>query len=196
MLTEEQKAELRSIGDACMSQDGRADLEDFLDTLVTPEPAFMVVNHERDSDNWPCNAHVKSLGDHDLDHVADGTLLYTAPVIDASEWKGYAQLLTDANVAKKTMHELGIPFTKFNVMFEVLVKQYIAFSEGKSAHTTRYQQDYKAQRDELISIMKQIKSNLMHHRRFGDDTFRAWKNAAARAEGDLEEALDSLKGYE
>ena len=65
-----------------------------------------------------------------------------------------------------------------------------------AAHTTRYQQDYKAQRDELISIMKQIKSNLMHHRRFGDDTFRAWKNAAARAEGDLEEALDSLKGYE
>ena len=56
------------------------------------------------------------------------------------------------------------------------------------------QPDYKAQRDALLKAVAQVKSNLMHHRRFGDDTFQAWKNAAARAEGDLEEALASVKG--
>ncbi len=47
------------------------------------------------------------------------------------------------------------------------------------------QADNKRLRDEI----GQVKSNLMHHRRFGCDTFQAWKNAAAMAEGDIEEAL-------
>lgn len=56
------------------------------------------------------------------------------------------------------------------------------------------QENYKAQRDALLKSVAQVKSNLMHHRRFGCDTFQAWKNSAARAEGDLEEAIASVKG--
>lgn len=61
-------------------------------------------------------------------------------------------------------------------------------------HKTAPQPDYKAQRDELLSEVVQIKSNLMHHRRFGTDTFQAWKNSAVRAEGDLEATIASVKG--
>lgn len=49
------------------------------------------------------------------------------------------------------------------------------------------------QRNELLTAIKTIKSNLMHTRRFGVDTLTNWRNAAARAEGDLEEAIASVE---
>ena len=50
------------------------------------------------------------------------------------------------------------------------------------------------QRDELLKVLENIKSNLMHHRRFGTDTLQAWTNAAVNAEHDAEEAIVSVKG--
>ena len=50
------------------------------------------------------------------------------------------------------------------------------------------------QRDLAVEALKNIKSNLMHHRRFGTDTLQAWKNAAVNAERDAEEAVASVKG--
>lgn len=41
----------------------------------------------------------------------------------------------------------------------------------------------------LLDRLKQIKSNLMHQRRFGADTMNAWRTAASQAEGDIEELL-------
>lgn len=46
---------------------------------------------------------------------------------------------------------------------------------------------------ELLARVKSVKSNLMHQRRFGADTLGAWRNAACRAEGDLEEAIAQTK---
>lgn len=48
------------------------------------------------------------------------------------------------------------------------------------------------ERDHAMRYLKNIKSNLMHQRRFGQDTFGAWRNAAVRAEGDAEEAINTL----
>lgn len=48
------------------------------------------------------------------------------------------------------------------------------------------------QRDLATRALSEAKSNLMHHRRFGTDTLQAWKNAATRAEGDIEDALATI----
>jgi len=50
------------------------------------------------------------------------------------------------------------------------------------------------QRDELLAMLESIKSNLMHHRRFGTDTLQAWKNATVNAERDAEETIAIVKG--
>lgn len=61
-----------------------------------------------------------------------------------------------------------------------LLNETCAQLEATHAHAAR-----------LVEAMKTVKSNLMHQRRFGTDTYQAWKNAVARAEGDIEEILDS-----
>lgn len=50
-----------------------------------------------------------------------------------------------------------------------------------------------SQRDLSVKTLAEAKSNLMHHRRFGIDTLQAWKNAATRTEGDIEEALATIR---
>jgi len=52
----------------------------------------------------------------------------------------------------------------------------------------------KAQRNDLLTVMKQAKYNLMHQRRFGTESMTAWRNAAAYAEGDLEDAINKVEG--
>jgi hypothetical protein len=42
---------------------------------------------------------------------------------------------------------------------------------------------------ELLGALESVKSNLMHHRRFGVDDMGSWKRAATGAEVDIEEAI-------
>ncbi len=45
----------------------------------------------------------------------------------------------------------------------------------------------------MLNTFELIQSNLCHQRRFGADTYGAWRNACARAEGDIEEAVINIK---
>jgi hypothetical protein len=40
-----------------------------------------------------------------------------------------------------------------------------------------------------VELLKRLKSNLMHTRRFGDDSFASYRRACSTAEGDIEEWL-------
>lgn len=43
-----------------------------------------------------------------------------------------------------------------------------------------------------VTALLEAKSSLHHQRRFGTDAWQHWRNAAARVEGDIEEALNNI----
>lgn len=45
----------------------------------------------------------------------------------------------------------------------------------------------------MLNTLELIQSNLHHQRRFGADSYGAWRNACVRAEGDIEEAVINIK---
>lgn len=45
----------------------------------------------------------------------------------------------------------------------------------------------------MLNTLELVQSNLHHQRRFGIDTYGAWRNACVRAEGDIEEAVINIK---
>lgn len=64
-----------------------------------------------------------------------------------------------------------------------------AANSGSAQHTPGLTQLEQA----MLNTLEMIQSNLHHQRRFGADTYTAWRNACVRAEGDIEEAVINIK---